>query len=73
MRRNKIDRLLRSRKFWTTVLATIVAVAATFGFDLPKEMIVYASAFLAAVYQLAVALEDGLSRMGDVRTWNGNQ
>lgn len=55
--------VLQSRKFWASVLSILVAVGAVSLSDVQQSEIVAAIVSgIGAVYTLAVALEDGLSK-----------
>lgn len=57
--------VLRSRKFWASVLSIFVAIGAVSLNDSQQaELVAQIAAGIGAIYTLAVALEDGLSNRG---------
>ena len=61
--------VLRSRKFWATVLGVALVAAAHLGYELPVESAVEALQWLVGVFVAATAIEDGLKAQGG--PWRG--
>lgn len=55
--------VLRSRKFWASILSMLVAVGVVNFTDTQQaELVAQIVAGIGAIYTMAVALEDGLSK-----------
>jgi uncharacterized membrane protein len=63
-RNSKWVMLLRSRKFWGSIIGLVSVLAVTFlgAQELPVEALVDAIVLIVSVFVASTALEDGLSR-----------
>lgn len=60
---NKIFWVLKSRKFWASLIGLVSVLLVAFGLpELPDETLIEAITTIVGIYVGSVALEDGLSR-----------
>lgn len=65
---SKLRTLMRSRKFWTTVIASSITVYLYANGNITAETLADSAALIAGIYVGSVALEDGLSGLANIWT-----